>query len=88
MMEIHRPGRLPTGENTPFPTTSTGEVGEVGKQALNQHPHHHLSRGCGGVVGVAGGSILQVGKISALWACLQMQAGCWRAAAAYGLERR
>ena len=22
-----------------FPTASTGEVGKVGKQALNQHPH-------------------------------------------------
>jgi hypothetical protein len=51
MMEIHQIGDLTLAGNPIFPTTSTGEVGKVGKQALNQHPHHHLSRGCGGVVG-------------------------------------
>jgi hypothetical protein len=55
MMEIHQIGDLTLAGNFTFPTTSTGEVGKVGKQALNQHPHHHLSRGCGGVVGVARG---------------------------------
>jgi hypothetical protein len=62
VMEIHQIGDLTLAGNLAFPTTSTGEVGKVGKQALNQHPHHHLSRGCGGVVGVARSSILQVGK--------------------------
>jgi hypothetical protein len=51
MMEIHQVGELPLTENPAFPTTSTGEVGEVRKPARNQHPHHHPSRGCGGVVG-------------------------------------
>jgi len=73
MMEIHQIGDQTLAGNPTFPTSSTGEVGKVGKQALNQHPHHHLSRGCGGVVGVARGVDFTGGEILAL---SQMQAGC------------
>jgi len=76
MMEIHQIGDLTLAGNVTFPTTSTGEVGKVGKQALNQHPHHHLSKGSGGVVGVARGVVFTGGEILALLARLQMQAEC------------
>jgi hypothetical protein len=74
MMEIHQIGDPTLAGNFTFPTTSTGEVGKVGKQALNQHPHHHLSRGCGGVVGVARGVDFTGGEILALSARLKMRA--------------
>jgi len=76
MMEIQQNGALPLAGNLTFPTTPTGEVGEVGKQTRNQHPHHHPSRGCGGVVGVAGGFNFKGGEILALSARLQIRAGC------------
>jgi hypothetical protein len=76
MMEVHQIIDLTLAGNFTFPTTSTGEVGKVGKQALNQHPHHHLSRGCGGVVGVARGVDFTGGEILALSARLQMLAEC------------
>jgi hypothetical protein len=76
MMEVrHKNGVLLAG-NLTFPTTSRGEVGKAGKRALNRHPHHHLSRGCGGVVGVAGGVNFTGGGILALPACLKIQTGC------------
>lgn len=59
----HRSTVLADGNRT-FPTTFTGGVRKVGKQALNQHPHHHPSRGCGGVVGKQISVKVLVGKIA------------------------
>lgn len=66
MMEIHHMGLPPVTGNHTFPTTSTGEVGKVWKQAFNQHPHHHPSRGCGGVVGEKEERKTEVGKAEPL----------------------
>lgn len=76
MMEVRLKNGVLLAGNPTFPTTSTGEVRKVGKQALNPHPHHHLSRGCGGGVGVAGGVNFTGGGILALPACLKLQDGC------------
>lgn len=81
MMEIHHNGPVPVAGNRTFPTTSTGEVGKVGKWTPKPHPHHHLLGGVGVWWGwekfeIAGGENQGAcyGPCSPLH--LKMQAGC------------